>query len=297
MDKRKGFTIVELLTSIVIIALLLGLLLPSLAKIRRSAKEAAQKVQFAAIDTALEAFKQDYGDYPPSNWQDIHHLGDPGYVYSGAERLAEALLGRDLKGFNPHTVWCMVGLDSSMTVPVYTPDDANLRDRKGPYLDVAKTNVFRLRDLYTNVTTRFNGDNYVICDVFGVKKAADPNRPDVKAGTPILYYKANTNSKSWFCPNLFSAAENSIYNHFDNYYFLNDMLILPGCTQRHALADIPPGTGRYFCNLEYKIVDRKVPSWVVGGATYYWPNRPDSYILISAGADHNFGTSDDILNY
>jgi prepilin-type N-terminal cleavage/methylation domain-containing protein len=102
MNKQKGFTIVELLTSIVIIALLLGLLLPSLAKIRRSAKEAAQKAQITVIDTALDAFRQDYGDYPPSD--QYNGIGNTtGLIYCGAQKLTEALLGWDLMGFHPQT--------------------------------------------------------------------------------------------------------------------------------------------------------------------------------------------------
>jgi type II secretory pathway pseudopilin PulG len=295
-----AFTIVELLTSIVIIALLMGILIPSLVKVRTSAKDAAQRAQFVTIEAALEAFRQDYGDYPPSTWQDIHALNNLTVVYTGAERLAEALLGRDLRGFNPHTVWCQDGHDSTFTVSVYTSDDPNLKDRKGPYLDVAKTNVFRLKDLYPSVSTQFYPDNFVICDVFGVKKGADPNRPNIKAGTPILYYKANTSSKCMICPFQFSYAESSIYNLYDNLPLLN-MGILPDCTKIHDLANTPPGSGAYFCNPKYRIDDNKVSPWsvTVNGKTFtgYWPNKPDSYILISAGADHNFGTGDDILNY
>ena len=66
MNNRKAFTIVELIMVVIIIALLLGILLPAVSTIRTKAKETAQKAQFATIDMALEAFKQDYGDYPPS---------------------------------------------------------------------------------------------------------------------------------------------------------------------------------------------------------------------------------------
>ena len=62
MNNRKAFTIVELLTVVTIIALLLGILLPSIAMVRTKAKETAQKAQFVTIEMALEAFKQDYGE-------------------------------------------------------------------------------------------------------------------------------------------------------------------------------------------------------------------------------------------
>jgi len=93
-----GFTIVELLTALAIIAILVGLLIPAMSMVRRIAKETAQKHQLTTIDMALMAFKNDYGDYPPSNM-------DAANNYCGAQKLAEALLGRDLLGFHPQSNW------------------------------------------------------------------------------------------------------------------------------------------------------------------------------------------------
>jgi len=47
--KRTGFTIVELLTALGIIALMVGLLIPALSMVRRTAKETKQKAQFTTI--------------------------------------------------------------------------------------------------------------------------------------------------------------------------------------------------------------------------------------------------------
>jgi len=320
MNNRKAFTIVELLTSVIIIALLLGLLLPSISMVRTKSKETSQKAQFATIDMALEAFKQDYGDYPPSNRYEGAPIAPP-RIYCGAQKLTEALLGWDMAGFHPKTNWRRDGYTGT-AVPIggtdaYDPCRVRVTDitkgpdtlfeRKGPYLEVAKTPVFRLgtsnalaNDGLYNSTTNVNFTyfdstvpNYVICDVFGVKKLTIPRTSTqsvtATAGTPVLYYKANTNVKMLTCFPM--AAPNSMYNYMDNIRLIN-LGILPNATKPHTLSTaINEG---YFCDPGYKIADPRVPVLPTGER---WPNRPDTYILLSAGADHEFGTKDDILNF
>jgi len=312
MNKRKAFTIIELLTSMVIIVLLVGILLPSIVMVRRMAKETAQKAQFAAIDMALDAFKQDYGDYPPSDWREGDGINPPGRIYCGAQKLTEALLGWDLQGFDPNTVWRRDGYTET-AIPIgghdsYDPQrfrgTDTLFERKGPYLEVAKTKVFRLgsstvTDGLYDLSGNPNFDtiyarNFVICDVFGVKKVTvtDPLPPrnvisTAIAGSPILYYRANTNYKTLSC--VPPQAPTSIYNYNDNFELLR-LGVLPNATRPHRLAQ---NGGVYFCDTQYKIIDEKIYS--ASGRS--WPHRPDSYLLISAGADHEFGTNDDIFNF
>ncbi|MBI1323883.1 prepilin-type N-terminal cleavage/methylation domain-containing protein [bacterium] len=66
IDRRSGFTLVELLVVITIIGLLAGLLLPAINGAVRSAKEAAVSSEISLLDQALASFKTRYGDYPPS---------------------------------------------------------------------------------------------------------------------------------------------------------------------------------------------------------------------------------------
>ncbi len=307
MNNRKAFTIVELLMSITIIALLLGILLPAVTTVRTKAKETIQKGQFATIDMALEAFKQDYGDYPPSNWQDG---ASNTIVYCGAEKLTEALLGWDLAGFDPNSAWRRDGWDALGGIGSYDPCRADgirtLTERKGPYIDVAKTSVFRLGTtssttndgLYNSATNPYfvffdsKQPNYVICDVFSVKKLTIPisggQTKIVTAGTPILYYKADTSSRALTC--IPQNAPKSMYKYTDNQALLS-LGILPNASTAHNLWK---NNGAYFCDPKYKIADQRVPALQTGEL---WPNRPDTYILISAGADHEFGTNDDILNF
>jgi prepilin-type N-terminal cleavage/methylation domain-containing protein len=62
---RRAFTLVEMLTVIVIIAVLAALLLPAVMAARRRATVSAMKVEVHQLVDALEAFKEKFGDYPP----------------------------------------------------------------------------------------------------------------------------------------------------------------------------------------------------------------------------------------
>lgn len=61
---RAGFTLVELLVVIAIIGLLAALLLPAIRAARRGAKEGATAAQLSAIETALQAFQNEWGELP-----------------------------------------------------------------------------------------------------------------------------------------------------------------------------------------------------------------------------------------
>ena len=90
VQKRKAFTIVELLVVVAIIALLVGIMVPAVRGALDRAKDLAVKTQLASISTGLELFKSDAGDYPESL---DTVAGKP-----GAQLLCDALLGVDLKG-------------------------------------------------------------------------------------------------------------------------------------------------------------------------------------------------------
>jgi prepilin-type N-terminal cleavage/methylation domain-containing protein len=67
--KRKGFTLVELLVVIAIIALLMGILMPALAKVRQIAFRMVCGTNQAAIGKAMLVYSNEHNDkYPVAGW-------------------------------------------------------------------------------------------------------------------------------------------------------------------------------------------------------------------------------------
>jgi len=314
--EKSGLTVIEILVVVSIIAILVGILVPALTMVQNTAKKVKQHAQFTAIDLGLAAFRNDYGDYPPSNWWNPVIPGTP-QNYCGAQKLAEALLGWDLLGFHPDSAWRADGLDAAGGPDTYDPLKAyppairqeNLKKRRDRYIELDVANAFRLgesaagsRDgLFVNTLGEWGGqplrpNTFVLCDVYEVseRKMVLSDGRSVVPGTPILYYRANVSSKTIESTGTPAVEpEDRIYNSRDNVPLINlgrlsDAAKPLAQRQRHPLdfnATPPWGVDFYDYIRDPKVTARP------------WPYRPDSYILISAGPDGLYGTSDDIRNF
>ncbi len=233
------------------------------------------KNRFHGIDVSLEFFKTDEDYYPPSAAID----GD-NQSYCGAMKLCEALLGQDLIGFHPDSLFKRNGTDANHKI-LYSP--ATLRARKSLYLSIERANVYRLKDIYKNVGT-FDGNNVVLCDWFEKKRYSGK-----QTGMPILYYKARINFNEQDCRKGPKGKEIDD----DIYYFPdNEQLIrLGSATVPDLIHPLVKGTNaENWMNFEKMILNYNIQ-------TNRMPYRADSYILISAGLDGLYGTQDDICNF
>jgi type II secretory pathway pseudopilin PulG len=280
-SKRAAFTIVELLTVMSIIVILIGLLVPALNMVRRYAWEVKQKAQFHSIDAAIELFNTEFSGYPDSS-----EMGPNNQPYCGAMKLCEAMMGQDLMGFHPDSIFRSDGTDG--TWPLYpdandvSPEEYrdNLSIRKGPYLPLESANAYRLVDIYPNVAGVFDPLHFVLCDVY--RNVTNQNTGK-RIGMPILYYKANTANSLHDIAN--PDNQSNIYNYLDNQRLieLGKPWENPGNPEfNHRLRD----PQRFYLNTKNDKV-----------TTANRPYRADSYILISAGFDGEYGTPDDICNY
>ncbi|WP_425615624.1 type II secretion system protein [Anatilimnocola sp. NA78] len=79
----RAFTLVEMLVVLGIIAVLIGLLLPAIQIAVNSARRATIALEISQIDAALNTYKQQRGEYPPSFGE---NYADPARYSSVVER-------------------------------------------------------------------------------------------------------------------------------------------------------------------------------------------------------------------
>lgn len=322
---------VELMVVIAVIALLVAILMPALSMARSKAKYTQAKAQFNAFQAGIEAFRGESAlgaRIPPSasDDPDDHQLiadpnddgtpDSPNMRIAGAHLLFQAMLGADLLG-----------------TPGFVDTDRNgfwsddtYRGKGGAYeLDTSTTLPMRPRyggAGYVDDKMKARAKSLAQLQEEGSIVMMDGIAEDTAAQLlfldpwdhPILYYRANPAAR-WMMGE--DIDTRGIYRQEDN------GIITGSTAEGYANKGIDFGAGAnprgYYHNICVAVYPNPVPVFAAGAndlltlpayddslarfildpsvTVRNTPVRKDSYLLISAGEDGRYGTSDDVINW
>ena len=306
-------------------------------RLQVSALESAIEKALEQFRTDNEREFRSTNGYPPSFWDPAQNndpllRGEDQTLTGtqslfGAQRLVRCLMGKDLAGYVPErnvpSNLREGGADSGgndwLAKDWYANPAPGLNgpiDRAGPYLDSSKLELAQVSQLDGAPS---NTTFFASLDPSEKPEVGQPVLVDVW-GRPILYYVANPFAQTMAA--LDSTDESAVYWQSDNAGFTgmntgvgNDAGWRFVGTGEHPLGVFwPSGTtttdGEDLSDAEYRgtfvgtIYDRNAHelSGIDGNgntiAGYrHRPHNRDKYLLISAGIDGLYGTSDDVTNF
>ncbi len=301
--RTRGFTLVELLTVISIIALLISILLPSLAKARSQAKRVKVQTQIDAIGKGLEMFRNDFRDqYPRSAKGEDRITGLPNTsnsntVLSGAHWLARALVGADMQGMdvNGEALKSVSSTDLEIPYADYTPAK-KLFERRGTYVELEAAPAVRDDDVSKapNPGAGPRTGRLILTDGYGF---------------PILYYRPSVGATLPFA----TLGGSAVYNQGDNEDFTgSDVTGVAGWQLKIGKVYDESGGTKYLHAITRFGYKASSPNTIDAGASFarffhnqdvlntsglVKPYNEERFILLSAGEDGVYGTADDVKNF
>lgn len=290
---RGGFTLVELMVAIGIIGILISILVPVVIHARKAAAINRTKQDLEAIRTALDAYKSDWGMYPPIAPLDptanINNTdGKPMLTYDGAHALYTALM---LRG------------NARMSRTTNSANAAVVGGGRsyGPYLQAEQVkSMSEPASLIPAGVTLTAGEHTLLCDSYGNPVLYVPASP-----LPLNYTKKGANPP----PNQYLADSTNPAGQPTPFY---DFHAVPA--QIPAPPDSSTPTFAPFHNAKYSNGGLAEMRLLLGDTNSDGMIDPAAmppeqaaatgpYILWTAGADGRFGInpgsdkSDDISNF
>ena len=332
---RMAFTLIELLTVVAIIALLIGILVPSLGAARDKAKDVKTAALLKAISDGCEMFKNDNekefrssNGYPPSAGyrvdafapgvpsaprKDVFTNPQPTYDMNGAHWLPRFLLGYDLQGFIP-----LKNVPESLRNEPHKwylnqPEPGSVDEplpRVGPYLNPDTTPMVKTMDLtkVQPVPARLSAsDNLLGFDAAGTSDFEAPVIVDM-FNRPILYYVANpfvARKRGRMATDQDGVP--GIFDFRDNIGFTGYDPSASGCRfnasgKEHPIRQFgdPTDPGTYPESFVHFILNHAAGG--PGGhetnpGKSFVPFNRETFLLMTTGKDGLYGTADDVNNF
>jgi prepilin-type N-terminal cleavage/methylation domain-containing protein len=97
---RKGFTLIEILVVLSIVAMLIGITAFALGKFRSQGEVAKTQAIITSMGNLLEQYRTNTGDYPPSNLASFGIRGTKA-LFEGNEAMVVAMFRKDYSGSRP----------------------------------------------------------------------------------------------------------------------------------------------------------------------------------------------------
>ncbi len=220
---QAGFTMVELLVVITIIAILAGLLMPAVIGAMRRAHETKTLNLIHQCEIAALAYYNDHGDYPPSTWAEL--LGDPALVppaayapNEGIEVLTACLASRNGGPYLDFSNDVLDSTDEEDTdlngIPDVDVDDGTIAAHVNWYFRGIDTDgdaiedlwrLFEIVDFWGNPLVYIHNRDYMAHDGWNGDPddedldgdPVDPTEFEAPPSTPTLYLPQNTLPLPW----------------------------------------------------------------------------------------------------
>lgn len=173
---KKGFTLIELIIVISIIAILMSIVIPAGTMARQRARVAKAKAQIGALELGISAFQSDFGFYPTTNFTgtDPNFVLSSGTVETNNKDIIELLSGFSFNGTSRTPVSSTL-VSSSVWNGPYIEVDADDTNGSGQLIDPWGNAYVIELDLDGNASTTPPSNNVYTYDIRS-------NGPDGAAG-------------------------------------------------------------------------------------------------------------------
>ncbi|QMU60510.1 MAG: prepilin-type N-terminal cleavage/methylation domain-containing protein [Gammaproteobacteria bacterium] len=118
VKQAKGFTLVELLIVVIILAILAAIIVPQFSASTNDAKAAALQSNLANLRSSIEFYYQEHGEYPGANIATGATCGSGAAVGTGAANSQEALIAQLSRYTNDDGLAC-TGKDATFKYGPY----------------------------------------------------------------------------------------------------------------------------------------------------------------------------------